>query len=414
MRVGVVTIGDELLIGQTVNTNASWMGQQLTDIGADVAICLVIQDVETEITEALDLLMPKVDVVILSGGLGPTNDDITKLTLAKYFNAPLEINEGVLARVKGFFDARSREMLEVNIQQAAMPKGCVVLDNLVGTASGMWFDNQEKVIISLPGVPYEMKYIMTNSVLPKLVSQFDVQKVYKKTIYFQGIGESYIADEIQDLEKELDSQNIKIAYLPKPGLVRMRFNSADTNENRTIIDSAVENIKSRFKDFLYSTNEESLSKVVGDLLLQNSFSVGTVESLTSGGIAGFLVDSPGASGYFKGSLLTYTDEMKVTLANVKKESLRESTAVSENVAKEMAENGRKVLGVDFCISSTGYADNPNSDPEIKAGLVFIGVAGPQGVKVYRFQFGDNRSRNIRTSVLSAVNLLHKMVKETIL
>lgn len=414
MKVGLVSIGDELLIGQTVNTNAAWLGEQFTEIGADVTACLVIKDDADDIVNAIDALKSSSDVIIISGGLGPTKDDITKNTLANYFNTTLEINQEILNHVKAFFEARSREMLDVNIQQAAIPKGCIALKNEVGTASGMWFEDTGKIVVSLPGVPYEMKHIMMKQVFPRLNDRFQIEKVYKKTIYFQGIGESYLADEIEDVEAELMEVGVKIAYLPKPGLVRLRFNSKDTTKHRALIDQAIQTIDSRLNDFLYSKEEGSLSKVVGTLLLKNNFSVGTVESMTAGAIANYLVESPGASQYFKGSVLTYTDEMKMKMLNVNKESLEQETAVSETVARQMAENARELLGVDFCISSTGYADNPTNDPKVFPGLVFIGIAGPQGVKVYRFQFGDNRARNIRTSVLSAVNLLNKVIKETIL
>lgn len=408
MKASIITIGDELLIGQTINTNASWLGQQLTELGVDVVHCATIQDNKEAIRKALDHLLSISELVIISGGLGPTNDDITKYTLAEYFDSTLEINERILERVRSFFEKRSRTMLDVNILQAELPVDAIVLDNLVGTASGMWFNAPvDKVVVSLPGVPYEMKHIVTNEVLPRLESKYGLSPTYKKTIYFQGIGESYLAEEIKDVEQKLDSLGIKLAYLPAPGSVRLRFNGTFKDEPE--VENAISEIRTRLSEYLYSETEQDLSVVVGDLLKSNGLTVGTVESCTGGALAGEIVKTPGSSAYFQGGFLTYSNELKNKLVGVSLESLNKHGAVSEEVATQMAQNGRKQLGVDYCISVTGIAGPNGATENKKVGLVYIAIAGIQDVSVFCFQFGDNRSRNIRTSVLSALNLLRREI-----
>jgi len=405
MKVEVIAIGDELLIGQTVNTNATWIGATFSAIGASVTYNTVIQDKRDDILFAVDQALKRVDVVIMTGGLGPTNDDITKSTLCQYFDTSLEINEEVLAHVKAFFDARGREMLDVNVQQAALPKTAKVLKNDLGTAPGMWFDVDDRVLISLPGVPYEMKHLISDRALPQLIDKFEMKAIYHQTVHTQGIGESYLADRIQDIETEIRAQGIGLAYLPSPGIVRLRLTSEKESHSVELIESFLRQIEARLPQYVFGRGEAQLSKVVGDILTGKNATIGTVESCTAGTLSSMLVSVPGSSGYFQGSIVSYSNELKNQFVGVSQESLDNYGAVSEQVVREMAERGRERLGVDYCLSTSGIA-GPGGGSEAKpVGTVWIGVASPERTIAKKFLFGDHRERNIRMTVLTALNLL---------
>ena len=405
MKVELISIGDELLIGQTVNTNASWIGEQLALRGANIGIGVTIRDTKEAIVSALDQAMGRSDVIIITGGLGPTKDDITKYTLAEYFNSKLVINEEVLTRVKAFFEIRGREMLDVNIQQASLPELATILKNEVGTASGMWFEDQGRVVISLPGVPYEMKHILLNEVFEKLFGKFGIQELFSKTIMFQGIGESYLADEISEIEEDLAENNIGLAYLPSTGMLRLRFTCISTNKNVQMVDDAIEKIKIALPKHLFGNDNKSLSEVVGEILVGKNKTLGTVESCTGGGVAKEIVRIAGSSEYFEGSIVSYSNELKADLVGVDKNLIHNFGAVSEEVVIQMALKGLEKLNVDYCISTSGIAGPTGDTLEKPVGLVWIAIAGPEGVKAHRFLFGSNRERNIQSTVLTALNLL---------
>ena len=405
MKVEVISIGDELLIGQTINTNASWIGAQLNVRGAVVEYCSVIKDDKAVIKSALDLALSRVDVVIITGGLGPTKDDITKYALSEYFNSELEMNEEVLEHVKSFFAHIGKEMLDVNIQQAALPKAAKVLKNEVGTASGMWFEKGEQVVISLPGVPYEMKQILSDSAFDMLGSKYGYEVRYNRNIHLQGIGESFLAERIKDIESEMHANNIGLAYLPSPGLVRLRLTGTPSEDDKDKIADYIERISLRLPQYVFGNGENSLSKVVGDLLIKEDLTLGTVESCTGGAMANEIVSIAGASQYFRGSFVSYANEIKTSLVGINKDDINKHGAVSETIVKQMAQNGREKLNVDYCLSTSGIA-GPNGGTEQKpVGLVWIGMAGPSGVVAKKFQFGNARDRNVRRTILTALNLL---------
>lgn len=405
MKVEVICIGDELLIGQTVNTNASWIGAEFVKQGVKVAFCTVIKDVKSDIINAIDLALSRVDVVIITGGLGPTKDDITKHTLTEYFNTELEINQDVLDRVTEYFVKRGRDMLEVNIQQAAMPKGCTILRNDRGTASGMWFDVEDKVVISLPGVPHEMKHILTERGFPLLEKKFGSKALFQRTLQLQGIGESYIADRMSDLEDQMLTNDISFAYLPSAGAVRLRLSGQLNKRDQELISGYIEEIYKRFPAYVFGEEEDTLSQVVGRILVEKKMTLGTVESCTGGAISSEIVKVSGSSQYFQGGIVSYANEIKTDFVGVNKVDLERDGAVSETVVKQMALNGKKQLGVDYCISTSGIAGPGGGSDEKPVGLVWIGIAGPEGVNAKSFLFGDFRERNIRMTVLSALNLL---------
>ena len=409
MNVEIISIGDELLIGQTINTNASWIGSELALRGAKVSHCAVIEDKKEAIINALDNALKRADAIIITGGLGPTKDDITKYTLTEYFKTELEINEDVLKHVKSFFERRNREMLDVNIQQAALPKLAKVLKNEVGTAPGMLFEIGKKTVISLPGVPYEMKHILSTSGFDFLVSKYGVSNLYHRTIHLQGIGESYLAEAISEIESNLEEHEIKLAYLPSPGLVRLRFTSTPNESDVTIIDNAINQISELLPMHVFGEGEITLNQQIGVILQDQKATLGTVESCTGGTIAKEVVQIPGSSAYFNGSIVSYSSELKINLVGVNPVSIKNHGAVSEQVVTEMAVNGLKLLNVDYCIATSGVAGPSGGSDEKPVGTIWICVAGPDGIQAKKFNFGDDRVRNIKITYLTGLNMLRQML-----
>ncbi len=411
MRAEIISIGDELLIGQTINTNASWMGKELSQLGISIRICTTISDDKSEILSAIEVALNRSDLVFITGGLGPTKDDITKHTLCAYFETELVINQVVLDRVTKYFTDRGREMLEVNIQQAALPKNCIVLDNFEGTASGMWFEKNGSILVSLPGVPFEMKSIMVNEVFPKLKEKFNVSSIFHRTILLQGIGESFLAEKIKDWEDRIHLDGFGLAYLPSIGSVKLRITSPNGIADLPKIESYFKEVEERLPINIYGREEDTLSRVVGKLLKVKNCTVGTVESCTGGAIASAFVSEPGSSDYFQGSLLTYSNKLKNKLANVDENVLIDFGAVSEEVVIQMAKNGREKLGVDYCISTSGIAGPDGGSDEKPVGTVWIGISSRKESFAVKYQFGNNRERNIQMTVLSALNLLRCAILE---
>ncbi len=405
MKAIVISIGDELLIGQTINTNAAWIGQELSKLGGSVIEGLTISDQAEKIIETVEYAINRADVVLITGGLGPTKDDITKHTLARFFNTELEIHKPTLEKITNYFTSRNRPMLESNIQQASLPKNCTILPNNYGTAAGMWFEKENRIVISLPGVPYEMKGIMTEEVFPLFKQRFQLNSLYHKTILTQGIGESFLAEQISEWENKVRSEGFGLAYLPSPGLVKLRLSSPNGEIDKQKIEEYLSEIQLLLPEAVFGFENDTLPQIIGKLLKDRNLKIGTVESCTSGLLANQIVSVSGASEYFEGSLLTYSYDIKESLLDIKKETLLTNGAVSEIIAQEMALGGLKKIGVDVCISTTGIAGPLGGTEDKPVGLVWIGIATKNQVKAKRFQFGDNRERNIQMTVLSALNWL---------
>lgn len=405
MKVEVIAIGDELLIGQTINTNAAWIGQEMSNRGYRVNRSLIIADEPTAIISALDHLLPDTNCVIITGGLGPTKDDLTKHTLARYFESPLEIHPQTLSQIESFFASRNRPMLEANIQQAALPSKAKILKNRMGTAAGMWFEKNNVIFISLPGVPYEMKTIMTEEAFPLLEQRYSGATLYHKTMHTQGIGESFLAEMIADWEDRVRNLDLGLAYLPSPGLVKLRLSSYTGKENEALIDQLFLELENRIPEYIFGYDHITLEEALGQQLLAKKASIGTVESCTAGLLAQHIASISGASAYYQGALLTYSNELKIKIAQVNPSTLELHGAVSEEVAKEMAANGRSLLGVDYCLSTTGVAGPTGGSLDKPVGLVWVGLSGPNGTIAKKFQFGDNRQRNLEMTVLGAMNWL---------
>ncbi|MEN9304666.1 MAG: hypothetical protein RL264_3095 [Bacteroidota bacterium] len=411
MKVEIISIGDELLIGQTINTNASWIGQQFSLFGARVTRTLTIGDTKEAIVGALDAIQPTTNLVVITGGLGPTKDDITKHTLCAYFNTELAIHTPTLEKIENYFAQRNRPMLEVNRLQAALPIACTILDNNLGTAAGMLFEKNNVWYVSLPGVPYEMKGIVENELLPRVKNHFQLTSIYHRTAMTQGIGESFLAEQIADWEDEIHAKGWGLAYLPSPGLVKLRITSYQGEQDAAEIDTFFERLKERLPQAVFGFGNDTLPEVVGRQLLEKKLTFGTVESCTSGLLAQQIASISGASEYFIGGLLTYSNHLKNQLAYVPNELLEKHGAVSEEVALAMAEGGRKRLGVDCCISTTGVAGPTGGTAEKPVGLVYIGLSMPHKTVARKFQFGDNRERNLQMTVLSAMNWLRYELEE---
>lgn len=404
MKVELISIGDELLIGQTINTNAAWLGAQLKLRGIEVNRCITISDTKDAIIGAIDDSFQKVDLVIVTGGLGPTKDDITKVAIAEYFKVDLELHQETLDRVTAFFEARGREMLEVNKLQAMIPQGCKVLENNNGTAPGMYIQKDAKVLISLPGVPYEMKSILLDGGFDAIAKEFEVNALYHKTAFLQGVGESYVADRMEEWENEIRSKGLGLAYLPSPGIVRIRI-SSNSKEDATLIDHYFAQLEEAYSKHVFGYNEASLSQVVGDLLREKNMTIGTAESCTSGAISAEIVSVAGASEYYQGSLNTYSNELKHSLLNVPMEYFTTVGAVSQEVVETMALNAKEVLNVDYSIAVSGIAGPGGGTDEKPVGTIWIAIATPEKVWSKKFNFGNNRERNIILTVNTALNLL---------
>ena len=405
MKVELISIGDELLIGQTVNTNASWLGETLSKAGSEIIKTVIISDKKEEIISSLENICDETNCVIITGGLGPTKDDITKYTLAEYFGSELRQDQHTLDKIESFFSQRNRPMLDSNYKQAELPVDCTILENDYGTAAGMWFEKNNKIYISLPGVPYEMQGIMTEQAIPKLKERFKLKSMYYKTALTQGIGESFLAEKISDWEESVYKHGFSLAYLPSSGIVKLRISSANGRDDAEKINSLFLALEKQIPKHFFGYDRDTLPHIIGKQLIEKKLSIGTVESCTAGMLASQISSIPGASAYYEGALLTYSYKIKTSLAKVPAELIQKEGAVSEPVAIQMAENGREILGTDICISTTGIA-GPGGGTETKpVGMVWIAIATKEGTTTKKMQFSKHRERNIKMTVLSALNLL---------
>jgi nicotinamide-nucleotide amidase len=411
MKTEIISIGDELLIGQTVNTNATWLGQLFSANGISVHRVIAISDDKEEIKRTVLEAMEHCTLVIITGGLGPTKDDITKHTLCELFETTLEIHIPTLQKIEEYFSKRNRPMLESNIRQAELPVGCTLLTNDYGTAAGMWFEQNDSIVVSLPGVPYEMKGIVLEQVMPRLRERFALKSIYHQTILTQGLGESFLAERIADWENRVRARGFGLAYLPSPGMVKLRITSPNGIEDKPEIDAFFDEIQSELPHYVFGVEAQTLTEVVGLICQEKKVFIGTIESLTGGAIAQDIVSRPGASEYFKGSIVAYDPALKISLVDVDSMAIQSNGLVSEEIARQMAEHGRKKLNVDYCVSTTGVAGPDGGTEEIPVGTVWVAIAGPSRTFVQHFRFGDDRERNIKMTVLTTLNLLRCEILE---
>jgi nicotinamide-nucleotide amidase len=356
MNVEIITIGDEILIGQIVDTNSAWMAVELNQIGLRIAQITSISDNADHLVKALNEAKQRAQVVLITGGLGPTKDDRTKKVLCEYFNSKLIIDPKTLEHVTHFFSKRGMGVNQLNHDQALVPECCEVLDNPVGTAPGMWFDTQEVIFVAMPGVPFEMKQMMSEHVLPRLVSLSGRGKIVHKTVHVIGIGESILAEMVEKWEDALP-ECIHLAYLPSPGLIRLRFSAFGNDEEllKNTIAIEISNLKQIIPQAIFGYDDDTLAEVVGKLLVERESTVVVAESCTGGFIAHSITSIPGSSRWFKGGVVAYSNEIKKQVLGVGESTLAEFGAVSEQVVVEMAEGARRVLAADFAIATSGIA-----------------------------------------------------------
>ena len=415
MNAEIITIGDEILIGQIVDTNSAFIGKELNKIGVSVYQITSIQDEKSHILQALKDAESRVDIVIITGGLGPTKDDITKHTLCEYFDDSLVQNEMVLDHVKELFKKyiSTSPLLQVNIDQALVPSKATILHNANGTAPGMWMTKNNTVFVSLPGVPFEMKYLITNEVVPKIQKEFNRPFILHKTIITYGIGESALADRISEWEEGLPS-SIKLAYLPSLGMVRLRLSAKGAVQEgvEAVMASETKKLYLLIDDVLYGEeDDETIEAVIAKLLTSKKMTLSLAESFTGGTISEHLTAIPGASAYFKGCLVSYATEVKINVLNVPTEVVKMHSVVSAQVAEAMAINVRKLLKSDFSIATTGNAGPTKGDSNEEVGSVFIAVATPKGVYSEKFMMGSQRERVVQKSVNKALEMLQKEISK---
>lgn len=412
MKATIVTIGDEILIGQIVDTNSNFIAKELDRIGVETYEMISISDDKQHILNTFAQLQNKVDIVIITGGLGPTKDDITKKTFCDYFDDQLVVNPEVLAHVteliEGFY---KRPISQLNKDQALVPSKCTVLHNKMGTAPGMWMKKENTVFVSLPGVPYEMKYLVENEIIPKIVKEYKRPYIIHKTILTYGQGESLVAERIENWENNLP-EFIKLAYLPNPGRVRLRMTArgTDKEELEKAIEENVQSLDAIIHDIIVGYEEnETIETVVGKLLAKNNKTISTAESCTGGKIASLLSSVQGASRYFKGSVVSYATEAKVNVLGVSEDLIDQFSVVSAEVAAAMALNVKDILKTDYAIATTGNAGPLKGDSKAEIGTVFIALATPEGVITEEFNFGQPREKVIDRATIKSLEILQKEI-----
>lgn len=409
MNVTIVNIGDELLIGQVVNTNASTMSKLLTTAGMEVRKTMVVGDTYKDIWDAVDEAVRASDAVLVTGGLGPTKDDITKKLLCEYFGSELVENQMALDNVERIFKSRGYEVTPVNRAQALVPKCCEVLNNDLGTAPCMWFSRDDKVLVSLPGVPFEMEWLMRNRVIPKLQETFYTDIILTKNILVQGIGESFLSDLIEPWELSLP-ENVKLAYLPVAGLTKLRLTYRSTLNIQSSLNSLTKGLYELAGKYIVGEDCETLDELVHKTLVERGLTLATAESCTGGNIARLLTAQAGASAYFKGGVVAYSNEVKEGVLGVKHETLEAHGAVSEETVREMVEGVRTRLGADLAIATTGIAGPDGGTPEKPVGTVWIAVADATHTEAKLLQFGANRrQQNIDRSTNQAFAMLIRLI-----
>lgn len=412
MKAAIITIGDEILIGQIVDTNSGFIAKSLDRIGVEITEMLSISDNKKHILSTFEKLQNTVDLVMVTGGLGPTKDDVTKKTFCDYFDDKLVVNPEVLAHVtqliEGYF---KRPITQMNKDQALVPSTCTILHNQVGTAPGMWMKKEETVFISLPGVPYEMKYLVEEEVIPRIVREYKRPYIIHKTILTYGQGESLVAERIEDWENNLPDF-IKLAYLPNPGRVRLRLTARGTDRQQLekAIEEKVKSLDAIIHDIIVGYEEnETIETVIGQLLSKQNKTISMAESCTGGRIASLLSAVPGSSAYFKGSVVSYATETKVNVLGIQQDLIEQYSVVSAEVAQVMALNVKNLLKTDYAIATTGNAGPSKGDSDAEIGTVFIALATPNGVIVEEFNFGQPREKVIDRASIKSLEILQKEI-----
>jgi nicotinamide-nucleotide amidase len=406
----LLTIGDEILYGQIVDTNSQWMSVELDKIGIKIIRKTSVGDVEEEILTAFEEAEKRADIILITGGLGPTSDDLTKPLLAKYFQCDLKINEEALAEVTEFFKSRGRELTEINRLQAALPTACEKITNPVGTAPGMWFNKGNKVFMSMPGVPHEMKKMMTEQVLPRLSKKYQLPVIHHKVIRTIGVGESFLAEKIAEWEKALPA-HVKLAYLPSLGEVKLRLtsfgNSLIALENET--KNLTEKLNALAGEYIYGYGDTSIEVVIGNTLREKKLTLSVAESCTGGYLSHLITSVPGSSEYFAGSIIPYAYEIKMRQLGVKPETLEKYGAVSEPTIIEMANIVRAKFNTDIGVATSGIAGPGGATPDKPVGTVWIAYSDKHHTITKKLQLSKDRTINIRMASMAVLNLIRQNI-----
>ena len=408
----IITIGNEILIGQVVDTNSTFIGESLSQVGVEVTKIVSIPDTYDAIIANIESSLKKADVIIVTGGLGPTNDDITKKAIAKYFDVPMVRNSRVEEHIKNMFERRGYAINKMNISQAEVPENCEILFNDKGTAPGMLFKHKGRYLLSVPGVPHEMRHILTERFIPLLQSEYKLPDYYCKTFKVSGVPESVMAERLQEFELNLPC-NYQLAYLPAPSLLRLRLSTRSIENVSDEFIAKCKELEGYLAEDLFGFENDTLESVIGDILNNNKLSVATAESCTGGRIAHLITSVPGASQYFKGGVIAYSNEIKMSQLGVDKELLTKFGAVSKQVVEEMSQNVRKKFNADYGISTSGIAGPGGGTEDKPVGSVWISIASESDVYAKLYTFGDNRERNIVRSSNTALNLLRKELLSSI-
>jgi nicotinamide-nucleotide amidase len=406
----IITIGDELLIGQVVDTNSAWMGQELNKNGIWIGHRIAVGDVREDIWQALDQEFQRSQIILITGGLGPTADDITKPILCDYFGGKLVVNEDALRNVRNIFERLQRPMIDRNLKQAEVPDNCTVIQNKRGTAPGMWFEKEGRIFVSMPGVPHEMKGMITDSVIPELRQRFRLPFIAHRTLLTAGIGESFLAEHLKIFEETLPS-SIKMAYLPNYGMVRLRLtiHGEDPAALNTLLQERFDVLKSLVAAWMVIDEDITAQEAIGRLLKMQGQTLGTAESCTGGYISHLITSIPGSSHYFKGSIVSYDNEVKKNILHVSPDTLDRHGAVSQATVEEMVRGGLAQLDTDFMVATSGIMGPEGGTPEKPVGTVWIAVGNHQNILAQKFGFRFDRSRNIELTATNALNLLRKFI-----
>jgi nicotinamide-nucleotide amidase len=412
MRAEIITIGDEILIGQIVDTNSAWMAQKLNLAGIKVKQISSVSDDRQHILEALNESKSRADLILITGGLGPTKDDITKKTLAEYFKTGYRLDQDALENVKRIFLKYKAPLLEINIKQAEVLDNCVTLLNLNGTAPGMWIEHEDKIFVSMPGVPFEMMYMMEEQVIPKIKQAFKLPIIIHHTILTAGIGESILAEKIESIEDSLP-EHIKLAYLPKLGTVRVRLSGDGQNEEQLKKEISIyaKRIIDKIHEFVIAENDTPIEKVILDFMEAENLSLSVAESCTGGYISHQFTQHPGSSKVFLGGAVTYSNSLKISILGVSEITINNFGAVSEETVKEMSEGAKSAFHSDYSIAVSGIAGPDGGTIEKPVGTVWIAVTGKTKTITKTYNFGNKRTQNIERSATTALVLLYKLMKE---
>lgn len=410
----ILTIGDEILYGQILDTNSKWISEELDKIGVRVIRKTTVGDIEEDILEAFEQAEKKVDLVLITGGLGPTNDDLTKPLIAKHFNCEIKMNNEALAEVSEFFESKGRELTEVNRQQAALPVCCQMISNKIGTAPGMWFERNNKAFVSMPGVPHEMKKMMSEIVLPKVRNAFATDVIHHKLIKTIGIGESWLADKIKEWEDNLPN-HIKLAYLPSLGQVKLRLTATGANKETLIseVEEQIEQLTPLAGKYIYGFDGDQIEQVVGDLLKSESKTLAIAESCSGGYLSHLITSVPGSSAYYRGSVIPYQNDLKTDQLNVDADVITNKGAVSEETIIQMANNVRTTFKSDIGVATSGIAGPGGGYPEKPVGTVWIAYADGHQTISKKLQLWKDREINIKASSTAVLNLIRTTLLESI-